>query len=91
MGISQYHNTIPFYKGDFQYLENNLKKLETLNDIYDYYDIDLDKETVEIDDKQSKIYSDSYSDNFGKILDMNEATKLNSWLLFSFCYIIRFT
>ena len=71
MGISQYHNTIPFYKGDFQYLENNLKKLETLNDIYDYYDIDLDKETVEIDDKKSEIYSDSYPDSFGKIFNMN--------------------
>ena len=46
MGISQYHNTIPFYKGDFQYLENNLKKLETLNDIYDYFKLNVKKNIV---------------------------------------------
>ena len=67
MGISQYHNTIPFYKGDFQYLEKNLKKLETLNDEYDYYyysDIDLDK----FQDKENTITSGQRnSDNLGKI------------------------
>ena len=74
--ISQYHNTIPFYKGDFQYLENNLKKLETLNDIYDYYDIDLDKETNEIDEKQSHIQSDEYSDSLGNKLNIKKICEL---------------
>ena len=40
IGISQYHNTIPFYKGDFQYLENNLNKLSHLKDDYEDYYID---------------------------------------------------
>lgn len=31
IGISQYHNTIPFYNGDFQFLENNLQKLEKID------------------------------------------------------------
>ena len=39
MRISQYHNTIPFYKGDFQYLENSLNKLSNLKDDYgDFYE-----------------------------------------------------
>ena len=40
IGISQFHNTVPFYNGNFQYLENNLDKLENLNEVYDdyYYD-----------------------------------------------------
>lgn len=32
IGISQYHNTIPFYNGDFQFLEKNLKKLEKIDE-----------------------------------------------------------
>ena len=39
MRISQFHNTIPFYKGDFQYLENSLNKLYNLKDDYgDFYE-----------------------------------------------------
>ena len=41
MRISQFHNTIPFYKGDFQYLENSLNQLYNLKDDYgDFYDDD---------------------------------------------------
>ena len=40
IGLSQFHNTVPFYNGNFQYLENNLDKLGNLNEVYDdyYYD-----------------------------------------------------
>ena len=48
-------------------MEKNLKKLETLNDEYDYYyysDIDLDK----FQDKENTITSGQRnSDNLGKI------------------------
>ena len=36
LAISQFHNTIPFYNGDFQFLETNLKKLEKIDQ--DYFD-----------------------------------------------------
>ena len=32
IGISQYQNTIPFYNGDFQFLEKNLQKLEKIDE-----------------------------------------------------------
>ena len=40
IGISQYHNTIPFYNGDFQFLEKNLKKLEKIDE--NTFDLDYD-------------------------------------------------
>ena len=40
IGISQYHNTIPFYNGDFQFLENNLEKLEKIDE--NAFDLDYD-------------------------------------------------
>lgn len=38
LAISQFHNTIPFYNGDFQFLESNLEKLEKLDE--DYFEFD---------------------------------------------------
>ena len=40
IGISQYHNTIPFYNGDFQFLEKNLQKLENIDE--NVFDLDYD-------------------------------------------------
>ena len=40
IGISQYHNTIPFYNGDFQFLEKNLQKLEKIDE--NIFDLDYD-------------------------------------------------
>ena len=40
IGISQYHNTIPFYNGDFQFLEKNLQKLEKIDE--NTFDLDYD-------------------------------------------------
>ena len=40
IGISQYHNTIPFYNGDFQFLEKNLQKLEKIDE--NAFDLDYD-------------------------------------------------
>ena len=40
IAISQFHNTIPFYNGDFQFLETNLNKLEKINE--NDFDTDYD-------------------------------------------------
>ena len=40
IGISQYQNTIPFYNGDFQFLEKNLQKLEKIDE--NAFDSDYD-------------------------------------------------
>ena len=62
--ISQYHNTIPFYKGDFQYLENSLNQLSHLKDDYgDFYDDDSPN-TAEFSTKNRK-----NQENYGKLSD----------------------
>ena len=62
--ISQYHNTLPFYKGDFQYLENNLNKLYNLKDDYgDFYNDDDSQNTAEFPIKSKKS-----QERYGKIL-----------------------
>ena len=61
--ISQYHNTIPFYKGDFQYLENNLNKLYNLkNDYGDFYIDDDSQNTAKFPMK-----SKESQERYGKI------------------------
>ena len=65
MTISQYHNTIPFYKGNFQYLENSLDNLQKLNEVYDeyYYDYSEDK----FDEINERIEGEPKKDFSGKI------------------------
>ena len=60
--ISQYHNTIPFYKGDFQYLENSLNQLSNLKDDYgDFYNDDSPPE-FSTKNRQNQ-------ENYGKLSD----------------------
>ena len=51
IGISQYHNTIPFYNGDFQFLEKNLQKLEKIDE--NAFDLDYDFKAGQFLDQRS--------------------------------------
>ena len=62
MKISQYHNTIPFYKGDFQYLENSLNKLSNLKDDYGDFYIDDSQDEDEFLTKNNQ-----NQENYGRL------------------------
>ena len=61
IGISQYHNTIPFYNGDFQFLEKNLKKLEKIDE--NEFNLDYDFKAGQFLHQQSE----KTKNNLGKI------------------------
>ena len=66
MKISQYHNTIPFYKGDFQFLENSLNKLSNLKDDYGDFYIDDSQDEAEFLTKNNQ-----NQENYGRLADDN--------------------
>ena len=71
VGMSQYHNTVPFYKGDFQFMENSLQSLESLNDFYDQYDVDLD-DKAEVENYQNNLKSRKENNHKISILKIND-------------------
>ena len=61
IGISQYHNTIPFYNGDFQFLEKNLQKLEKIDE--NKFDLDYDFKAGQFLDRQRVKSKNNLGDN----------------------------
>ena len=66
IGISQYHNTIPFYNGDFQFLETNLEKLENINE--NKFDLEYDIKAGQFLDQ----HSEKTKSNLGEFSSENQ-------------------